>query len=46
MTSTFSNDEPADAVDTEKHRIIVTELERGWWILAASAPHATLIRSS
>lgn len=30
----FSNDQPVDSIDTEKSRIIVHELEKGWWILA------------
>lgn len=30
----FSNGQPVDSVETEKSRIVMYELERGWWILA------------
>lgn len=30
----FSNGEAVDAIETEKSRIILHELEPGWWILA------------
>lgn len=30
----FSNGESVDAVETEKSRIVLHELETGWWILA------------
>lgn len=30
----FSEDEPVDSVETEKSRIVMRELEKGWWILA------------
>ena len=30
----FSNDKPVDSIETEKSRIVVHELEQGWWILA------------
>ena len=31
----FSDDHPVDCVETEKSRIILHELETGWWILAS-----------
>lgn len=34
MCRSFSDDQTTDSVDTEKSRIILHELERGWWILA------------
>lgn len=30
----FSNGEPVDSIETEKSRIVLHELEKGWWILA------------
>ena len=30
----FSNEQPVDSVETEKSRIVMHELESGWWILA------------
>ena len=30
----FSNGEAVDSVETEKSRIVLYELESGWWILA------------
>lgn len=30
----FSNGQPVDAVDTERSRVVLHELEPGWWILA------------
>ncbi|OQO05232.1 hypothetical protein B0A48_08999 [Cryoendolithus antarcticus] len=32
---TFSNGEPVDSVETEKSRIVLKELEEGWWVLAS-----------
>ncbi|RMY23214.1 hypothetical protein D0867_02194 [Hortaea werneckii] len=32
---TFSDDTPMDSVETEKSRIVLKELEKGWWILAS-----------
>lgn len=32
----FSNGEPVDSIETEKSRIVIRELEQGWWILAVS----------
>ncbi|KAI8672771.1 hypothetical protein LRP88_02711 [Fusarium phalaenopsidis] len=31
----FANGAPVDAIDTEKSRVILHELEPGWWILAS-----------
>ncbi|EFQ98697.1 hypothetical protein MGYG_01715 [Nannizzia gypsea CBS 118893] len=31
----FSNGEPVDSVETENSRIVLKELEPGWWILAS-----------
>jgi hypothetical protein len=31
----FSDGYPVDAIDTKKSRIVLHELERGWWILAS-----------
>lgn len=31
---TFSNGKPVDSIETAKSRIILHELEPGWWILA------------
>ncbi|KAH7325899.1 hypothetical protein B0I35DRAFT_121251 [Stachybotrys elegans] len=31
----FSNGAPVDTIDTEKSRIVLHELEPGWWILAS-----------
>ena len=33
-TRNFSNGESVDSVETEKARIVLHELEEGWWILA------------
>lgn len=30
----FANGESMDSVETEKSRIVLNEVERGWWILA------------
>ena len=32
----FSNGEPVDSIETEKSRIVLRELDSGWWILAVS----------
>lgn len=34
MSRSFSNGEAVDSVETEKSRIVMHELEVGWWILA------------
>ncbi|KAI1136157.1 hypothetical protein F5Y05DRAFT_112383 [Hypoxylon sp. FL0543] len=31
----FSNGQPVDTIETEKSRVVVHELEPGWWILAS-----------
>lgn len=33
---TFSDGQSVDAVETEKSRVILHELESGWWIIAVS----------
>ena len=30
----FADGQPVDSIDTEKSRIVLHELESGWWILA------------
>lgn len=35
----FANGAPVDAIDTEKSRVILHELEPGWWILAVRFDH-------
>lgn len=35
----FSNGQPVDSIETEKSRIVLRELEKGWWILAVSKLH-------
>lgn len=30
----FSDREAVDSIDTEKSRIVLHELEAGWWVLA------------
>lgn len=37
FAKSFSDGEDVDSIDTEKHRIVVTELETGWYILASVA---------
>jgi hypothetical protein len=34
FAKSFSDGQPIDLVDTEKSRIVICELEQGWWILA------------
>lgn len=34
MDRSFSDGQPVDSIDTEKSRIVLHELESGWWILA------------
>ncbi|KAK4549750.1 hypothetical protein LTR36_005051 [Oleoguttula mirabilis] len=31
----FADGEPVDAIETEKSRVVLHELERGWWVLAS-----------
>ncbi|KAJ9642407.1 hypothetical protein H2199_004788 [Coniosporium tulheliwenetii] len=35
FAASFSNGEAVDSVETEKSRIVMHELEKGWWILAS-----------
>ncbi|RAR04565.1 hypothetical protein DDE82_004523 [Stemphylium lycopersici] len=35
FAKSFSNGEAVDSVETDKSRIVLRELENGWWILAA-----------
>jgi hypothetical protein len=37
FAKTFSGGKPVDSVDTEKSRVVIHELEPGWWILAVSS---------
>ncbi|GAM82841.1 hypothetical protein ANO11243_008270 [Dothideomycetidae sp. 11243] len=37
FAGTFSGGRPVDSVETEKSRIVMRELEKGWWILAIDA---------
>ncbi len=34
FAASFSNGEAVDSIETEKSRIVMHELEKGWWILA------------
>jgi len=34
FSKSFSGDHPVDTIETEKSRVILHELEPGWWILA------------
>lgn len=34
----FSDGHSVDTIDTEKSRVVLRELEPGWWILAVSPP--------
>ena len=36
FAKSFSDGKPVDSVETEKSRIVMYELEQGWWILAVS----------
>lgn len=36
FAKTFSEGKPVDTIETEKSRIILHQLEAGWWILAVS----------
>jgi len=35
FAKSFSDGADVDSVETQKHRIVLTELETGWWILAS-----------
>lgn len=39
----FSDGNPVDTIDTEKSRVILHELEPGWWLLAVRAPRFPLL---
>lgn len=39
----FSNGETVDSIETEKSRIVLHELEKGWWILAVRRPRRTSV---
>ncbi len=34
MVRTFSNGHPVDSVETDKTRVVMLELESGWWVYA------------
>ncbi len=38
FSKSFSGDTPVDTIETEKSRVVLHELEPGWWILAVSKP--------
>ncbi|KAK1979604.1 hypothetical protein LZ30DRAFT_168094 [Colletotrichum cereale] len=35
FSKSFSGGQPVDSIDTEKSRVVLHELEQGWWILAS-----------
>ncbi|KAK2755276.1 hypothetical protein CKAH01_01168 [Colletotrichum kahawae] len=35
FSKSFSGGQPVDSIDTEKSRVVLHELESGWWILAS-----------
>ncbi|KAK5171347.1 uncharacterized protein LTR77_004491 [Saxophila tyrrhenica] len=35
FAKSFSNGEPVDSIETDRSRIVLRELEKGWWILAS-----------
>jgi hypothetical protein len=37
----FADGAPVDTIETDKSRVILHELEPGWWILAVRAPSAS-----
>lgn len=39
---TFSDGQAVDSVETEKSRIVIHELEKGWWILAVGIRHCSI----
>jgi hypothetical protein len=41
----FSGGRPVDTIDTEKSRVVLHELESGWWILAVSRADHLLVSS-
>lgn len=36
----FSDGRPVDTIETERSRVVLHELEPGWWILAVSHPQS------
>ena len=38
FASGFADGKPVDTIDTDKSRVVLRELEPGWWILAVSTP--------
>lgn len=38
----FAGDQAVDTIETEKTRVVLHELEPGWWILAVRSMHPTL----
>ena len=36
----FSGGSPVDSVETEKTRVVIHELENGWWILAVCVAYS------
>nr|POE94339.1 vacuolar fusion protein ccz1 like [Quercus suber] len=38
----FSNGESVDSIDTDRTRIVLRELEKGWWILAEASTKANV----
>jgi First Longin domain of INTU, CCZ1 and HPS4 len=41
----FSEGKPVDTIETEKSRIILHELEPGWWLIAVCVPISQVIPS-
>jgi len=41
--SGFSGGQPVDTIETERTRVVLHELEPGWWILAVGAISKTLL---
>ena len=37
LDRSFADGQPVDSIDTEKSRIVLHELESGWWMLAVRA---------
>lgn len=40
----FADDHPVDSIDTEKSRIVLHEIEKGWWILAVRPNRYTTLK--
>ena len=41
----FSKGEPVDSIETERSRVVLHELEQGWWILAVGQVHYVYVQS-